>query len=51
MVVSNASYYNGKIMKIKEAKWGKQKIKKQRCLQDDIAYISDDFWILCTECL
>ncbi len=40
-------------MKIKEAKWGKQKTKKkkQRRLQDDSAYICDDFWILCTECL
>ncbi len=41
-------------MKIKEAKWGKQKTKtnKPRRLQDDIAYISDDFfYILCTECL
>jgi hypothetical protein len=49
MVVSNTSYYNGKIMKKKEAKWGKQ--KKPRRLQDDTAYVSDDFWTLLTECL
>ncbi len=31
-------------MKIKEAKWGKQKTKRR--LQDDSAYISDDFYYI-----
>ena len=51
MVVSNASYYNGKIMKIKEAKMGKQKQTKTKKNKTFTGWYCDDFWILCAECL